>query len=193
MQPRSLVTAPTSEPLDIDEFKQHVNLTTDFIDDDEIMNAMIKAARLGVENTLNRALITQTWDFYWDSFPEELEIPIGPLSSVSSITYYDTDGAQQTLSSDTYTVDTNSYVGRVYLAYGQSWPSTRAIPQAVTVRCVLGYGSEGVNVPEPIRAAIKIMTADMYKDRESYITGTMVSELPKIAEMMLAPYRITHL
>jgi hypothetical protein len=41
-------------------------------------------------------------------------------------------------------VDINEEPGRVYLAYGESWPSTQDIRNAVTIRFVAGYAITSV-------------------------------------------------
>lgn len=192
MYERTEITAPTVEPISLDEAKAQLNLTDDFTDDDTLLINLIKAARFHVENTLNRALITQTWDIFLDEFEEVIKLPKSPLQSITSIKYIDVDGNEQTLSSSVYTVDTASNVGRVYLAYNQSWPSVRAIPHSITIRAVVGYGYQSA-IPEPIKQAMKILISDMYIDRESYVVGVSVAILPPVQKMLLAPYMVSKL
>lgn len=175
---RTLQTAPAAEPVSVAEAREHCRIT--HTDEDTYLGVLIKAARRWCENETGLAFITQTWDFGVDCFwgADSLELPRAPLQSVTSITYVDTDGDSQTLDSDTYTADTATMPGRIYLAYSQSWPDTRAQPLAVTVRAVCGFGDASTDVPEEAIHAVKMLVGTMYEHRETTITGTIVSEVP---------------
>lgn len=116
--------------------------------DDPKLTSLIKMAREKAEQELKRKLITQTLDAYFDEFPDCIELP--PLSSVTAITYYDTDGAEQTLSADYYDVDIYSRPARITQAYGYTWPSTYDMTNAVKVRFVAGYGAASA-VPNSVK------------------------------------------
>ncbi len=192
-----LVTAPTAEPVSLDEAKNHLRLTSNA--EDLLLTAFIKAARQHVDGRdgwLNRALITQTWDLVLDCFPASSDcpilVPLPPLQSITSITYLDSNGASQTWAAIDYTVDAKSEPGRILPAYGKSYPSTRAVMNAVTVRFVAGYGGT-VAVPDPLKLAIGALVAHFYEHREPIIlTGGIGSPvpLPMHVEALLMPYRI---
>jgi uncharacterized phiE125 gp8 family phage protein len=187
--PKVLTTAPTEEPVSLDEVKAHV--LVDHSADDIYLNSLIVAARMHVENYLQRALVTQTWDLYLDAFPDEIEIPLPPLVSITHIKYYDTGGTLQTLSESNYTVDTYSQPGRVVLAYSCSWPATRSIINAVTIRFVAGYGAASA-VPRHIRQAILLKVADLYENRGDVAAGEFASidVLERAMESLLGADRI---
>jgi len=186
MYPRTLVTAPTIEPVTVQEVKDHSNI---FIDsDDTLIETYITSARIHVENMTNRALITQTWDLFLDEFCSVITIPKAPLQSVSSISYLDTAGASQTLSSATYTVDTDSIPGRVYLAYQKNWPSIRGDRNGITIRFVAGYGGRSA-VPEVIKHAMKMLVAHWYENRE-YSMSMALNEVPMGVRSILNNERI---
>jgi len=66
--------------------------------------------------------------------------PRNPLQAVSAINYVDTSGATQLLASSGYQVDSSREVARIVPAYAQTWPSTRAQLDAVTITFTAGYG-----------------------------------------------------
>lgn len=184
----SLVTAPGSEPLSIAEAKQWIRQDSD--DHDALIAGLITACRQAVEAYLGRALITQTWDLLLDRFCN-VELPMAPLQSVTSITYTDTAGASQTLSTSVYDVFTyDEHPGWVRLAYDQSWPSTRIVSDAVAIRYVAGFGDAANNVPAAIRNGIKLMVGEYYKNAELTVVGPQVMEIPKHIERMLWSYRV---
>lgn len=156
--------------------------------EDDLLTALISTTRRQAESILGRALITQTWNYYLDCFPDgDLEIPFPPLQSVTSITYTESDDTSaygNTFSSTYYSVDTDSEPGRVVLNYGQSWASgTLATKNPIKVIFVGGYGATGSTIPEPITTWIKMAAAHLYENRES-------GDLSSFALGLLQPYRI---
>lgn len=134
----SLVTSPAILPVSRAEAKEHLNITHS--NDDRLIDRIIGAATAWAEQYLFRKLITQTWKYYLDAWPDEIFLPFGDLQSVTHIKYTDTDELQTTLSTDYYDVDTVSIPGRIRLAYGQSWPSTALYPtNPIEIQFVTGY------------------------------------------------------
>ena len=112
--------------------------------DDSLIAGYIAGVVPDAEGFLNRALLTSTWDLWLDDFPvkDYIELPYPPLQSVASVKYYDTDDTEYTMDSADYFVDTKSFKGRVFLVYGETWPSETLRPaNGVVVRYVAGYAS----------------------------------------------------
>src|SRR4051812_14255213 len=118
-----LVTAPNTEPVTLAEAKTHLRVTA--ADDDTYITALIKGARQHCEVVLNRALLQQDWDLFFDCFPDVIRVPMPPLQSITSVKYIDLSGTLQTLDPTGYAVDKNFEPGRIKPAYGTSWPSIR--------------------------------------------------------------------
>jgi len=131
-----VVNAPTGLPLDLGEVKRR--LRVDGPDEDLEITGLIAAAGAYAEGFIWRALLTRTLDLVLDSFPAVIRPPKPPLRSVTSITYIDTAGATQTLAASKYQVDLNTEPGRIMPAHGDTWPGTRAVFNAVTVRYKTG-------------------------------------------------------
>jgi len=185
-----LIEDNADEPVTLDEAKQHCRIESN--DDDVLITARIKAARQLAEHETRRALATQTWDLILDQFPcqREIIIPKPPLQSVTYIKYVDSNGIEQTLSTDDYKVDDKNEPGKIVSAYGKSWPSTRNEINAVTVRFICGYGEEDM-VPEGIRSWMLLKIATLDENRESLVTGFTPSALPdRFVDGLLDPYRV---
>lgn len=180
-----LVTAPAAEPVTLAEAKAHCRVTHS--DDDTRFNALIVTAREWAQGFTGRAFITQTWDYYLDEFPDQIELPLSPLASVSTIEYTDDAGVVQTLSALRYQVDTRSIVPRISPAYGDSWPSTREVYNAVKVRFVAGYGAAVTAHPDCARARdAMLLHIEAHYDRDQQA----VKGLMEAAESLLRPLRI---
>ncbi len=155
-------------------------------EENDLLAGYIAAARGYAEGFQNRAYITTAFKLTLDRFPIVISPPRPPLISVTSIKYYDTDGVQQTLSADVYTVDVESEPGRIALGYNQSWPAIRNIINAVEVNFTAGYGTAGSDVPATIKQAIKLLVSHYYCIRQPVIVGTGVAEVPDSVKSLLS-------
>ncbi len=172
----SLVTAPATEPVTLASVKSHCRVPAALTDDDSDLADYIASAREYVEDFLGRRLVTQTWDLIFDSFPyvrEGIYLPYGPLQSITSVKYIDSGGAQQTLSPSIYTVDATSFAPSIYPQWAQVWPIIRPIPQAVTIRMVVGY----TTIPPKIVQAIKLLVGHSFENREA-ATDAVLRNIP---------------
>ncbi len=173
-----VTVAPAELPVTLDEVKAHLRETKATEDADIMSKVRTVIGQLdGPEGLLNRALITQTLEMtvnrFW-GWPLVLRLP--PMVSVTSITYLDVDGDSQTLATSEYRVlnaATPTAQGRIELAFGSSWPSTRAVEQAVTITYVAGYGARN-DVPEYIRHLILVMVKMLFDEREPMTAANMV-------------------
>jgi uncharacterized phiE125 gp8 family phage protein len=135
------------------------------VDDDALIASLVRSAIAQVDGRdgwLGRQLITATWRLTLDCFPAGgILVPLPPLQEVTSITYIDAGGAEQTLATSVYQV-AGTDPARIVLAYGQSWPATRPRPDAVRVEYIAGYGDSWNDVPEDIRHALICMVSAAY-------------------------------
>jgi uncharacterized phiE125 gp8 family phage protein len=185
----TVVTPPALEPVELWEAKDHLRLDTD--DHDDLVAGLIVAARRHVEAFLHRALLTQTRELGLDCFPAgEIRLPYPPLQSVTGIVYVDEAGAEQTLATSGFQVDARSEPGRVLPAYGKSWPSTRAVPNAVRITYVAGYGATPESLPAEVLEAVKVIVHTLYENPTSYATGTIATKLPFTVDALLWPLRV---
>lgn len=189
----TLVTAPAAEPITTAEAKTH--LRVDSSDDDTYIDTLIKAARRWVEHTHGVVCVNTTYDGALDAFPHVdgvIAFPRYPLSSVTSITYYDDDGSTSTVfSSGSYQVDTFKRPPRVVLKSGSSWPTdSLRLSSGVVVRFVAGYGAAASAVPEDIKHAVKLLVGAMYAHREPEVTGATIAKVGFAVDSLLSPHRL---
>lgn len=85
-------------------------------------------------------------------------------------------------------MDTASEPGRIRLAYGVSWPTTYDRANAVEIRFVAG--TTAANVPENLKAAIKVLAAELHEFREESVTGTIINRVEKQINRLLWKDRI---
>ena len=167
-----IATAAADTPVTLTEAKAH--LRYDLTTEDTLITTLIKVATEYAEKRLSRALITQTWDLYLEDFPAEdtIILPFPPLQTISHVKYYDKNNILQTWASSNYDVDSIREPGRiVQSATGAGYPNTYDRPNAVNIRFVVGYGAASTNVPETIRAGIKLLISHLFENREGITVG----------------------
>ena len=171
------VASVGSPPLSLADAKEHLRVlhTTD----DDYITSLILAATEWIEAQYDIALRSKTVTQYYDGFDGDLILTLYPITSVTSVKYYDTDNAQQTITD--YTSDLVSRRGRIRVA---SQPSLYDRPNAIEVVYVVGYAT----TPEAIIHAIKLLIGDWYKDRER-MPGNDKNRLLDTVEKLLHAYQ----
>lgn len=177
-----LITPPATLPVTLEEARLYAHI--DATDDDLLLQGSIEAAVNALDGRhgfLGRALEAQTWELVLDCFPvSEIVLPFGPVASVTSVKYDDTDGTEQTVAAESYVLDNVSqFEGRVIPVSGFAWPATMAKVGAARVRFVAGTGT-----PAQVHQCILEMVACAYDARgqgNKMLTPGVVSDL--------APYR----
>jgi len=196
----ALITPPTEEPLTLTEAKLHLRLAVttaqavNYPHEDALLSRLISSVREQAEGETWRRFITQTWDYYLDSWPDErfIRIPNPPLQSASLYYSIDGDSPAETEFTD---IDTDIYStpGRLVLQRSATWPVGTLIPSnGIRIRLRCGYGTAD-DVPIGLKAALLIMLSDLYENRGSVIVGTNVTRITRIVDNLLNPFRANRL
>ena len=108
-----LIAGPAVEPLTLAEMRLYLRL--DDSAEDDLVAALIKAARLLVEGACGRQLIAQTWRLALNRWPpgRAVLLPLSPLLSVARVRVYDLAGAGTDLAAPLYCADTAADPPRV--------------------------------------------------------------------------------
>ena len=183
-----LITAPTIEPVTIEELAAHCRISGH--DDDEYLRSLITAARMHLEKVCWSAFITQTWQYWWDRFWWKMFLPRPPLQTLSWIKYVPPGGgALVTLPTSLYELSAENECNYVRAQYLQTYPITRGYRDDVTAQVIVGYGSTAASVPLPIRHAIKLLAAHLYLNRGD----GPPEQLPPAIDMLIQNYRFKEL
>lgn len=173
-----IATAPTIEPISMDSLMLHLRIDDETMVENELLETVLKAGREHVEQITRRALLTQTWEYYLDEFPagDKIKLPFGNLQTTDlAITYdeVDSDGNKNTetmtITTD-YLIETNGGgCGFIVLPYAETWPSFTEWPvSTIKISFKCGWTTRAL-VPFKIKAAIKLICADLYSNREAQV------------------------
>ncbi len=184
-----IVTQPTVEPLSLDEAKSQCRLdgVTDY---DQDLTWLIQVAREKVESDSERAFMNQTRRIWLDQFPnagnrgrnlmnpfpsqpwlyggamQAMEIPIKPVTSITSILYFNQSGVWATMDPAIYIADLVTYPVRITPTYGLIWPICRVQINSVQVLFQCGAASAAA-VPAMARHAMRLLVGHWFENREA--------------------------
>ena len=200
-----IATAPTREPVQLQEVKEYLRIADSV--DERLLRPFIITSRKFVEEHTRRTLMQTTFNLFIDTI-DELEHPLtecfttgpymnfyknyialprSPVSSVSSVSTFSDDDTETTFSSSKYFLDSVREPARVVLRTGETFPSALRVANAIKVVYVAGYANEYA-VPEPIKLAILQYIAYLYEHRGDMYEGT--TAVPSSIRHLLAPYVI---
>lgn len=196
-----VIAYPVAEPITIEEARQHLRVDLDndsppSSPDDELIMLQLAAAREWCEQYLESSIAQQTLELALDAFPlTEIQLPMGPVVWVESITYVDIDGVEQGMDEADYVLDNYSTTAWIMPAVGTTWPITQSVVNALKVRYLAGYGLPNESppdnrLPRSIRAAILLILGSLYEQREDS-SPIKQESIPLGASYLLNPYRHT--
>lgn len=191
-----LTTAPAEEPITKANAKIKLGIASADTASDSQLDWMIPAARRWVEQRTGRALITQTWQLYLDSFPNAtaknvINLPLGNVQSITHVKYTAQDGTVTTINAADYQTDLVSNPARLMPSYtAGSWPTPRSNTfNAVEVQFVAGYGAAAA-VPADIVEALYRIVGHWLNNQAALENGVTVTRVPYAVQEMLWPYII---
>jgi uncharacterized phiE125 gp8 family phage protein len=183
-----LLTGPAVEPVSLDEAKAFLRIEHD--DDDDVITALIAGARLYAEAQTRRALITQSWRLTRDAWPQTGRIAVrpAPLQSLDAVRVH--DGGSEAIELDVAGFFPDVAGSElVFAPWAMPQPGRAA---GIELDVTLGYGDAAIDVPEPLRQAIRLLVGHWYENRGVVTPGT-TSTLPATVPALLAPYRMVSL
>lgn len=177
-----LITPPAIEPVSVADIKASARIDDASLDAQ--ITALIPAFRLAAEHETRRKMITQTVELVLDAFPSShIDLTLPDAQSITSIKYLDSAGVEQTLSGTVYQIDADSTPSRALLKFGQSWPTTQDVPNAVRVRFTVGYGPAAADVPSNSRLWITAHVCQAL-DNPGALDAQQVKTLPYLDRLL---------
>jgi hypothetical protein len=199
---------PGSEPVTLAALKEHLRIDAADTSNDADLVRLALTAREKAEQFTRRRFVTQQVKWAFDVFPGYVderragsrleapparriagstfgfELPLPPVQSIDLFQYLAGSGSLQTLIEGTgYIADLISRPARVAPPFGQCWPVTRQVMNAVQLTFTVGYGLPAA-VPSGIKTQITKCVLHWYENR-----GLEAEDLPKNIRDGLFPFR----
>lgn len=182
-----LISPPASEPISLAEAKQFLRIEHDA--DDDLIAALIAAARSAVELATRRVLILQTWRIVLDRWPASgrLASPVNPLRTLEAARVLGEDGTPSPVAPEDFTLDTASVPGAIAWERANPAGPGRALA-GIELDVTAGYG-EAADVPPPLVQAIRLLLAQSYEHRDRL----QADALPDAVAALVRPFRVLSL
>jgi len=171
-----------AEPVSLEELKAHLDVDRD--DQDEMITAMGVAAREWVESFTGLTLARRRVSEAFTNFGAVRALSAWPIAEDAVPTVRYSVGGTAPVVLDGATVFPLLRPCPIYPAPGSAWPHGAA---SVIVTIEAGYAPE--DVPASLKSALKLMVGNLYANRESTVTGTIVADTGTI-ENLCRPYRL---
>jgi len=159
-------SSPQFLAVTLDEAKAQLRVSGSAQND--LITRLIESATEQLERDIERCLVQATWQQSQYGFPEEgkaILLNMGSATAISSITYLDEDGAEQTLSVDQYSLDSGRNAVTC-LNDDDGWPETLLTPSerdTVFVNFTCGVTSADC-LPRLYKQAILVEVGRYYYD-----------------------------
>lgn len=155
--------------LPLADAKDHLNITAGDTDHDAVIEAFRDDAISWAEGYTGFSF--QSRQFLWsvDRFCKRIALPRGPVSSVDSVKYYDSEGTDTTIDAGDYVLGNNI----VAPASDASWPIPDGRPGGVRVTFTAGFEA-AEDIPRYLLASAKLAMTALFEDRDNPdMTGAM--------------------
>jgi uncharacterized phiE125 gp8 family phage protein len=182
-----LVTPPATDILSIAEAKAWLKLEA--ADDDALVTGLVAASRCAIESYCGRKLVSQRWIWTIDAWPPHgvLRLPLSPLLSLVAVRVSTAADRTVALAPESVMVDASSDPPRLIVA---DRPAPGVPVAGIAVEAIVGYGADASAVPDPLRAAARLMLAALYENRGEVPDAV---SLPGAAIALVEPYRARRL
>lgn len=197
------ISPPTTWPVSLVEAKRQCRILPEDDTFDAEIATFIDAATShldGKDGVLGGVCLEpQQWELVLDCWSDVIELPVGPVLSVDSISYTDTDGLLQPLPGTSFSADLASSSAYVVRNSEATWPPLLNAVNAVRVRFTAGHRGSGSGdgyvsaAPAALRQAILLLIGHWFANREAVVTGVTTAELPLAVQSLIQPYRRTWL
>ena len=159
-------------------------LRVDHSDEDATITALLDAAVAHVSDYTNRHLATGGIALFYLERWRPAALAYGPVASITSVSYYDTSGALQTLDASKYYIQ--KHADDTCLIFFHDTPDLQEYnAQPISIAATVGA------VPsESIKHAMRMLVAHWYENRRGVVTGTIATTIPMGVHSLLNPERI---
>ncbi|MCR6646548.1 MAG: head-tail connector protein [Terricaulis sp.] len=162
----TIINPPASEPVSLAEAK--LFLRVDHEAEDDLITALIIAAREAVEAGCGRALITrrvrESLDIWRREAINGAVLGLGPVSAVIAVRLIADNGAQSVLDPERYRLEGQR--DRPRLVFPPGLPATLRSAGGIEIEYDAGFADDAADLPSALRMAVLQIIASLYEARD---------------------------
>jgi len=160
-------TTPSFEPVTLAQARVQVRIAAANTDHDSFLTRLIQEARELWEHDTQTVVATGTFTLSLDYFEGcSIELPLRPVTSITSVQYRDIAGTLTTFSSSKYSLSNSGAMPSIVLGYNEMWPDVRGHHDDVLITFVAGYAAIG-DVPEVVKQAVLLEVKNQFESEET--------------------------
>ena len=184
-----LLAGPSVEPVTLAQAKVFVRV--DDTVEDGFISTLVTAARLHIEGTTGRAMISQSWRVVCDDWPPDRAIilPVAPLISITAINVYENDGTPTSLSLAQFQPETKTAPARIFVPASISGVPAMREHNGIEIDYVAGFGPAGDDVPGDLRQALLSLVGYWFEHRDAVVIAGSGAVVPPGFDRLVAAYR----
>ena len=193
-EPRyKLKTAPTFEPVTLEQLKRNLRIGTQDEPDDsqdallqEILDTIIEEVQFDIGRQLARA----TYSAYLDDFPAsgDMVLTRGPVGEISSVKYYNQLNVLTTLAAADCLLDNVELTARVRFLNTYNVYSDRL--NGVEIEFTCGWAT-AAEIPKDLVDAVVLLASERFLNPENPGLNSGTSLRVTRAERLLAKYKVS--
>jgi uncharacterized phiE125 gp8 family phage protein len=173
----TLITGPTAQPISLEEVKEHLYIVNSDTTRDNYLSDIQDSAVDQFQSDTEYQVMEATYKLTLPDFPSDyIDIPLIPVSSITTFSYYTDKTSTSTLVLDTdFWLVKNDRSAKLYPV--NSWPSAGDRPDAVQITFVAGYSTQS-QIPTRLLHGLKFLIGHYNENRQSVVVGPNVQEIP---------------
>ncbi|CAK9097102.1 Uncharacterized protein SCF082_LOCUS45562, partial [Durusdinium trenchii] len=163
MEALTITTPADTLPISVSDLKAHMRITHSA--DDDYITDLAWMAYAWIEREADITISETAYSLVMSEFDPVVILPKPPVSSVDSVSYYDSDNESQSLSEGTDFYLVNSTKQAAMLTPVERWPSVYSRPDAITI----SFTCESDPVPHQVSHLMRLLVSNAYEFREGEI------------------------
>ncbi len=163
---------PFTDVVTLDEAKRQCRLMSSFTMDDDDLTAIIDSCCSLAQSYTKRLLTAGTVNAEMDEYRSSWTLPFGSVTSITSVHLDDVEYTDFTFSPTTQRLKINESYSNI----------------KVTYEC--GYGTG--EIPASAKQGILMMISTLYNNRDDFISGLSIEEVPLCSLTLLGSIRYFH-
>lgn len=174
----TLITPATTAPITLAEVKTLCRVEDSSFDTE--LNLLLPGAISALGEWTGVSLGDATWRLTLDAFSDAIELPRGPVTAVTWVKYFGSNGIEQTADPSLYSIDLVSDPQWVVRNADASWPAVQVGVNMISVQFTAGYTSG--TIPAKLKLAIAALCKHWYENG-------IDAGLPDKVTLLAAPWR----
>lgn len=180
MTPR--IVTPGTTPVSRDDAKTFCDVQHD--EDNGDIDSFLATALAWLQppfGILRLSIARQTLRLDLPCWPGPIELPAGPVDSITSVKYFDTTNVEQTIDGSSYFLDNDTLMWADTFAA----PAVYTRPSAVRITYLTGFEI----LPDVVKTAILMCVKHWYDNRDAVMAVGALNMMPLGVDDLLHSYR----